>query len=105
MRAVYCPACHRVSTLFRLEPEACPRCGHDALPTDLRRPWQYYASAAVLVVATGYIVLANPDVLLRWTIFLSAVVAAAVLAIWSARTLKSRVVEEIAAREAKGDRA
>lgn len=102
---MYCPACHRVSTLFRLEGDACPRCGHNALPTDLRRPWQYYASAAILVAATGYIVVANPEVLLRWTVFLAAVAAAAALAIWSTRALKTRVLEEVAAREPKRDEA
>ena len=105
VRVVFCPSCQKVSVLTRLEPEVCPRCGARVLSSKSRRPWQYYASAGVLVAATAYIILGDPTLLLRWAVFLAAVGLAAGLAVWSSRSLRARVMEEMATHDAKGGRA
>lgn len=63
------------------------------------RPWQYYASAAVLLGTAGYLVLTDvPELVIRLAVFAVAFVVAAGLGLWSTRDLRRDL-----RRRAEGD--
>lgn len=96
MRVVYCRSCREVSTKSRFERDTCNRCGRDAVPVRTRRPWQYYASSAVILVAAAYLFLVDlPDLLPRLAIFVAALAIAVALSAWSLRSLRARVRESM----------
>jgi len=74
----------------------CPRCGAPAEVVRVPRPWPYYASSAVLLLAFG-LLLWGPwqDVSLRTAILVAALTAAGALASWSLHLTKERVRERL----------
>lgn len=89
MKAVYCRTCREVSLKSRFERDLCNVCGRPANPMAVRRPWQYYASAAVLLGAAGFLVVTDiPEFTIRLGIFAAAFVGSAGLGLWSTRDLR-----------------
>jgi hypothetical protein len=78
-----------------LEPESCPRCGHAVFRSSVGRPWQYYANGVLLLAAAVYFVAASPGDAIRWAIFVSALVLASGLSLWSLRTIRKKVLREM----------
>ena len=70
------------------------------------RPWQYYASSAILLAAAGIFVWGPiSDIVTRALIFLGVLVVAVALSNWGMSDTRRRVLEEIAKRKAAEEKA
>lgn len=69
---------------------------------DYRRPWQYYVSSAVLLVAAAFFALGPvQELTLRAVIFFVVLVAAFALSSWGLRDTRSKVLKDVARRKAE----
>jgi hypothetical protein len=59
VKYAYCPACDEISVLSSMEPERCSHCNKTAFPVKVKRTWQYWASASLIL--TGAIVVFVTD--------------------------------------------
>jgi len=106
VRIVYCHACGAVSTNVWAERDICTRCGHSAERMDFHRPWQSYAAGAILLAcAVLFVVGPFEDVLSRALIFVGVLALSIALSSWGFSTIRKRVLEQIAARKPKEERA
>ena len=98
MKVVYCDHCKDVSIKSRLEKDVCNRCGRGAVLVPYSRPWQYYASSAVLLGITLILLLYPlPGLIDRLAILFVGVAVALGLTAWSMRSLRERVIRKIQA--------
>jgi hypothetical protein len=101
MKVVYCDRCKDISIRSRLERDACSRCGGVAQIVPYSRPWQSYASSAILLATAALlIVLPIPDLGTRLAILGVAVVVALVLSSWAIAAIRTRVLRSVAGRDA-----
>ncbi len=101
MRIVYCHKCGAVSTNTVGEYDVCTSCGSPAERMNYHRPWQYWASAAILLAATVVFVWGPfQDLIVRVLIFVVVFIAAVALSNWGMSTTRRKVLEEIARRKA-----
>ena len=102
MRIVYCHACGAVSTNVWGERDICTHCGHSAERMDFHRPWQSYASGAILLAAAvAFIWGPFEDALVRGVIFVAVLVVAVALSSWGLRTIRKRVLADVAERRTR----
>ncbi len=106
VRIVYCHACGTVSTNTIGENDVCTRCGAKAERMPYRRPWQYYASSAILLVAAA-VFLWGPfnELSTRALIFVGVLVVAVALSNWGMSETRRKVLEEVAKRKAAEEKA
>ncbi len=94
MKYVYCRSCDSVSILATLEQERCQRCGKPAVPVPVRKSWQYWASAGVILAGALSVFITNsPDILLRLALLAPFLVAGILLSTWGLRATKRWVLE------------
>jgi len=73
---------------------------------DFHRPWQSYASGAILLAATALFLLGPfQDAISRGVIFIGVLAAAAALSSWGLSTIRRQVLKEIAARKPAEEKA
>ena len=103
MKVVYCDHCADISIKSRFENDACTSCGRDARVVPHTRPWQYFASTAILLTATAVLVLGpTADWTVRVAIFGSAFAVALLLSVWSITTMRSRILQRARAANPPG---
>ena len=96
MKVVYCDRCEDVWIKSRLEPNTCNSCGRAARPIRYSRPWQYYASTAVLLAATAILIATPiPDLFVRVGILAVAITVAVALSSWSIRLMRVRILKRV----------
>lgn len=106
MRLVYCHACGSVSTNVFGENDVCNVCGSKAERMVFHRPWQYWASSALLLGAAALFVWGPfEDILVRGLIFLVVMVISFALSSWGMSQARQRVLQEIARRKAAEEHA
>lgn len=106
MRIVYCHQCGAVSTNTFGENDICTSCGSHAERMDYHRPWQYWASAAILLAAAAVFVWGPiQDLTMRVLIFVVVFVISIFLSNWGMQDLRRRVLAEIARRKAAEEKA
>ncbi len=106
MKLVYCHTCGAVTTNVIGEHNVCTACGAPAEPMESRRPWQYWASSAILLIAAAFFVWGPiTDLVVRGVIFFVVLVVAYALSTWGMKQARQRVLQEIAKRKAAGDKA
>ena len=100
VKVVYCDHCKDISIKSRLEGDMCNSCGRSARPVPYSRPWQYYASSVVLLVATALAILVPiPDLLARVGVLAIALAIALALSSWFLRSLRARILNQVRRKE------
>ena len=93
VKVVYCDHCADVSIKSRFENDTCTTCGRVARVVPHTRPWQYFASTAILLTATAVLILGpTADWTIRLAIFGSAFAVALLLSVWSIQSMRSRIL-------------
>ncbi len=106
MRIVYCHNCGAVSTNTYGEYDVCTSCGSHAERMEYRRPWQYWASSAILLAATVAFVWGPfPDLVTRVLLFIGVLIVAVFLSNWGMQDTRRRVLAEVARRKAAEEKA
>ncbi len=106
VRIVYCHACGAVSTNIFGENDVCTSCGSRAERMEYHRPWQYYASSAILLAAAALFAWGPfQDLLVRALIFLAVFMVAIFLSHWGMQRTRRRVLDEVARRKAAEEKA
>ncbi len=105
MRIVYCHSCGAVSTNTFGENDVCTSCGSHAERMDYHRPWQYWASSAILLAAAVVFVWAPLDVTARAVIFIGVLIVSVMLSNWGMQNTRRRVLAEVARRKAAEEKA
>jgi uncharacterized paraquat-inducible protein A len=101
MKVVYCDRCKDISIRSRLERDACGTCGRVARIIPYSRPWQSYASSAILLATAALlIVLPISDLGTRLAILGVAVVIALLFSSWALAAIRTRVRRSVAGRDA-----
>lgn len=100
VRIVYCHACGAVSTNVFGERDICTTCGSPAERMAYRRPWQSYASGAILFAAAAVFIWGPiTDTVQKLFMFFVVLVAASALANWGLTQTRRRVLAEVAKRQ------
>ncbi len=106
MRIVYCHDCGAVSTNVWAERDVCTRCGHSAERMDFHRPWQSYASGAILLACAALFIFGPfQDLLSRALIFIAVLAAAVALSSWGLSAIRKEVLNAVAARKPSEEKA
>jgi hypothetical protein len=101
VRFVYCHACGSVSTNVIGEHDICTVCGAHAERMGSSRPWQYYASSAMLLAAAAFFVWGPiQDTVLRALLFFVVLVASYAVSSWGMKQARQKVLNEVARRKA-----
>ena len=96
VKVVYCDDCKDISIKSRFEGDMCNSCGRSARPVPYSRPWQYYASSVVLLVATALAILVPIlDFLARVGVLAVALAIALALSSWFIRSLRARILDQV----------
>ena len=96
MKVVYCDHCTDISIKSRLEGDVCNACAGSARPVPYSRPWQYYRSSVVLLVATSLAILVPiPDLLARVGVLAVTLAIAFALSSWFIRSLRARILNQV----------
>ena len=96
VKVVYCDHCKDISIKSRLEGDVCNACGRSARPVPYSRPWQYYASSVVLLVATALAILVPiPDLLARVGVLAVTLAIAFALSSWFLKSLRARILNQV----------
>ncbi len=83
------------------ETDICTTCGAHAERMPYHRPWQYWASSAILLAAAVFFVVEDAlDLVLRAVIFLAVLAAAMAVSNWGMQDTKRRILREVAKRKA-----
>lgn len=83
------------------ERDVCTSCGSPAERMDYRRPWQYWASSAILLAAAVVFVWGPvEDLIFRILLFVGVLAVSVYLSNWGVRDTRRRVLREIARRKA-----
>ncbi len=99
MRIVYCHACGAVSTNVVGERDVCTSCGSPAERMAYHRPWQSYASGAILFAAAAVFIWGPiTDLIQRAFLFFVVLVVAVLLANWGLAATRKRILAEVAKR-------
>ena len=106
VRIVYCHACGAVSTNTFGEHDVCTSCGSHAERMDYHRPWQYWASTAILFAAAIVFIWAPfLDLTERAAIFIGVLLLSIFLSNWGMQDTRRRVLAEIARRKTAEEKA
>jgi hypothetical protein len=94
VKLVYCGDCDTVSSLATLEPERCQQCGKPAVRIEVPRPWQYWGTIVIFLVALAVLLALNiPEIQFRFLVFLPFLGVGLVLSTWGMRVSKGRALE------------
>ncbi len=94
MKYVYCPSCDEVSVLASVEPERCAHCRKAAFPVPIRRSWQYWASAGVILAGAAAVFLTNyADLVQRILLFVPFFAVGLFFSTWGLQTSKRLALE------------
>ena len=102
---VYCHVCGAVSTNVWSEHDICTSCGSHAERMEFHRPWQYYASSAMLLAAAAFFVWGPiTDLTTRAVILIAVILASYALSNWGMDQSRARIRKLIADRKAAEER-
>ncbi len=102
MRYAYCATCDAVSVLSSVEPVRCTRCGKEAVPIKVKRSWQYWASAALILAGAVVVWVTNlPDIVYRFALLTPFILFGVFFSTWGLRVSKEIALREGRARKVR----
>jgi len=104
VKYAYCASCDRISVLSNVEPVRCTACGKEAVPIRVKRSWQYWASAALILTGAVVVWVTDlPDLLWRFALLTPFILFGVFFSTWGLRVSKEIALREGRARKVKAE--